>query len=214
MKIKCNVHAASFIKGDAEEEIKNVRELFPALGLSGVFAFSYDYPLSVIATYEHRLTPDMTGEDLLVIARSDYEQIYREEDAEVGNPGHIPGMLNRSQSLGKFGIWGHDFGDLFFEGIEIDVTTRKWGVKMSLQELMESLLRIGIGATGPDPAHKIRQLGVVNGHTKSYKIVADFDYIYINDVPVISTFNDYHTAGDVFISVMSGLGPEYIHPEQ
>jgi hypothetical protein len=125
MKLSCNLHAASFVKGDPDEEIENVRELLPALGLSGMYAFSYDYPLSVIATFEHQLTPETTGEDLLVLARGDYERIYNEEHSEVGDPGHIPGMLNRAQSNGTYGIWGHVLSDLYFEGVDIDTVARR-----------------------------------------------------------------------------------------
>lgn len=46
-----------------------------------------------------------------------YKQVYKEEHDEVGDPGHVAGMLNRKESNGKYGIWGHDIGDLFLEGI-------------------------------------------------------------------------------------------------
>jgi hypothetical protein len=120
MKLQCNTHAASFVKGGEVNEWDNVEGLQPALRLSGEFAFKYTYPLSHAAHFRHTLTPDMTGEDLLVLARGDYEQIYREEEAAAGNPGHIAGMLNRGSSAGPYGIWGHDFSDLYFESVEID----------------------------------------------------------------------------------------------
>ena len=120
MQIDCNVHASSFKKNGDNGWPEDTAQLKSPLGLSGEFAFKYTYPLSVAAHFRHMLTPDMTGEDLLVIGRSDYERIYREEDEAVGDPGHIPGMLNRAQSVGPYGIWGHDFSDLYFESIEID----------------------------------------------------------------------------------------------
>ena len=120
MNLGCNVHASSFVKGEVFEEYSDISEMVTSLGLSGLYAFSYSYPLSVIATFEHQITPEMTGEDFLVLGRSDYERIYKEEENQAGNPGHIPGMLNRARSLGKYGIWGHDFEDLYFEGIAID----------------------------------------------------------------------------------------------
>ena len=120
MEISCNVHASSFVKGDEEAEYDDVSELKTPLALVGEYTFVYTYPLSTEARFDHVLTSTMTGEDLLVLARADYERIYREEEAAVGNPGHIPGMLNRAVSAGPYGIWGHDFGDLYFEGIEID----------------------------------------------------------------------------------------------
>lgn len=122
MNIDCNIHAASFVKGDEHEEYDNTEALLPAVGISGEFTFVYDYPLSRVANFKHKLTPEMTGEDILMLARLDYEKIYKDEEEAVGNPGNIPGMLNRATSKGPYGIWGHDFSDLFFEGIDIDTT--------------------------------------------------------------------------------------------
>lgn len=124
MELSCNVHASSFVKGDDRGEYEDVDDLLNPLNLSGDFYFTYTYPLSKSATFPHTLTPEMTGEDLLVLARADYERIYKEEDDAVGDPGHIPGMLNRQESEGPYGIWGHDFSDLFFETIQINMETR------------------------------------------------------------------------------------------
>jgi hypothetical protein len=47
--------------------------------------------------------------------------MYAEEDeTSGGNPGHIPGMLNRNTSEGKYGIWGHDIGDLLLCSAYVD----------------------------------------------------------------------------------------------
>lgn len=46
-----------------------------------------------------------------------YKNIYAQEEAVAGNPGNIPGMLNRARSDGPYGIWGHVMEDLFLEGI-------------------------------------------------------------------------------------------------
>lgn len=130
MEISCNVHASSFEKDGDVQDYNDVSELKTPLGLVGTFYFTFTYPLSVTASFPHELTADMTGEDLLVLARGDYERIYREEEAAVGNPGHIPGMLNRAPSPGPYGIWGHDFSDLYFEGIEINVASKKVNFNM------------------------------------------------------------------------------------
>jgi len=130
MNLSCNVHASSFVKGAERDEYEDMDGMNFPLGLSGNFYFSYDYPLSVIASFPHVLTPEMTGEDILVLARADYERIYREEDEAVSNPGHIPGMLNRARSAGPYGIWGHDFSDLYFEGVRFDL--KHFNVKFSM----------------------------------------------------------------------------------
>lgn len=46
-----------------------------------------------------------------------YKNIYAQEDAVAGDPGMIPGMLNRARSDGPYGIWGHVMSDLFLEGV-------------------------------------------------------------------------------------------------
>ena len=123
MRLRCNLHAASFVKGAArtEDELIGFDCLTIPLLLRGEHAFSYNYPLRVTATFTHALTPDMTSEDILALARGDYERIYCEEEAAVGNPGRVNGMLNRAPSPGPYGIWGHDFSDLYFEGIAISL---------------------------------------------------------------------------------------------
>lgn len=124
MYLECNLHAATFVKGDTYDEYDDVRKLYTALNLSGEYTFCYTYPLSTAAFFKRELTPNMTGEDILVIARMDYETIYKTEIQATSNPGHIPGTLNRKTTAGPFGIWGHDFSDLYFEGIGINISTK------------------------------------------------------------------------------------------
>ncbi len=121
--ISCNIHASSFTRegalaGEKDYQPPMVETLagMPA----GAYTFVYDYPLSREARIFHDVTGIISNIDLLLLARKDYEDIYAAEEAAAGNPGHIPGMLNRSKSEGPFGIWGHDFSDLFFEGVDID----------------------------------------------------------------------------------------------
>jgi hypothetical protein len=140
IEIGCNVHASSYVKSehdheglpdvvdpddtdvfDDDDDVGGVSgELLTPIGLTGEYVFEYTYPLTNPAKFAHILQPSMTGEDILAFARSDYERIYSVEETIAGNPGHIPGMLNRETSCGPYGVWGHDFSDLFFESIEID----------------------------------------------------------------------------------------------
>lgn len=94
------------------------------LSLVGTFKFKYTYPLTNEAIFEHELEPTMSALDILVQARKDYEAIYAAEE----DPGHILGMLNRQKSKGPYGIWGHDFSDLYFEGITINGKTIKFSM--------------------------------------------------------------------------------------
>src|SRR5271167_1014631 len=101
ISLDCNVRVVDFVKGMEIES--NGDYTYPelpsnsALNLEGTFTFEYDYPLSKQAKFEHVLTPDMTGMDLLVLGRVDYERIYQEEDADMGYATPmIPGMMNRA----------------------------------------------------------------------------------------------------------------------
>lgn len=84
-----------------------------------------DYPTS--NPYKAKLKSGKKGLTRIQLADKvckHYRKMYAEEDGTAGgDPGHIPGMLNRAHSEGKYGIWGHDIGDL----ILCDATVRKNG---------------------------------------------------------------------------------------
>lgn len=79
----------------------------------------YDYPLSheVILSFDADRPEGFTRAHLARKISEGYQQIYREEEEAVGNPGHIPGMANRNRSNGPHGIWGHDLGDLLLHSV-------------------------------------------------------------------------------------------------
>jgi hypothetical protein len=78
----------------------------------------YSYPLSnsVIFSFITNNQLGFTRAELAKKICDCYKQIYDAEDA-VGYPGHIPGMLNRNESNGQYGIWGHDIGDLLLHSV-------------------------------------------------------------------------------------------------
>lgn len=54
---------------------------------------------------------------LLYLYTAAYQLVYKLEDEDVGHEtGHIPNMGNRLPSAGRFGIWGHDLGDMYYSG--------------------------------------------------------------------------------------------------
>lgn len=83
------------------------------------FQFKIDYPLSnpKSVSITHDDGSGWTRQQMVNAIRTEYIKVYVEEEAAVGNPGHITGMLNRRTSSGPHGIWGHDIGDLVLEGI-------------------------------------------------------------------------------------------------
>ena len=119
MDIRCNSHAQSFTREEALAD-KHYPMTDAHLGLEGEYTFVYTYPLSTKAWFGHPVISSTSAVDILLIAKADYEHIYAAEEKAAGDPGHIPGMLNRQASEGPYGIWGHDFSDLYFENINID----------------------------------------------------------------------------------------------
>ena len=126
MRLDCNVHVFSYIRKKLDPEF-TVLPKKGALGLeAGDYRFVYTYPLSKPAEFVHRLSGKTSARSILTQAARDYRKIYAAEN----DPGYIPGMMNRSQSDGPYGIWGHYLRDLYFEGIEI--STKRKTVKFSM----------------------------------------------------------------------------------
>lgn len=76
------------------------------------------YPLSVIVEIEVNNINNI-GELLYLIAQA-YNEIYKEEkNSSTIKEGNIKGMMNRNETNGKYGIWGHSIEDLFFECVQI-----------------------------------------------------------------------------------------------
>lgn len=80
----------------------------------------FDYPLSHSVKRIFTNQGGFNAYDIFKAVHDGYTTIYREEEAATGDPGHVPGMLNRQRSAGPHGIWGHDIGDLYLEGIVHD----------------------------------------------------------------------------------------------
>lgn len=65
-----------------------------------------------------------TRADLARAVAARYCAIYAEEEESTKvEPGYIPGMLNRNRTNGRYGIWGHDIGDLLLHTVEHDPVT-------------------------------------------------------------------------------------------
>lgn len=80
----------------------------------------FDYPLS--QSFEFDLPGPVTRMQLADFICATYQRIYEEENAAT-KPSTVEerqqrgGLLNREQTNGPYGIWGHDIGDLWLEGI-------------------------------------------------------------------------------------------------
>ena len=88
---------------------------------------NFDYPLSHTVKKDFQSDDGFTRHELWQAIHDGYTKIYDEEDTAVGDPGTIgenslstssaSKMINRSESQGPHGIWGHYIGDLFIEGV-------------------------------------------------------------------------------------------------
>lgn len=108
-----------------KKKLKELKEAYTAAVQSSkentnkkVVYTSIAYPLSQPAYMKWILKKEATFLDLISLHAQAYNLIYQLENqtSAEGDPGHIEGMWNRKNSDGMFGIWGHDIGDLVYNG--------------------------------------------------------------------------------------------------
>lgn len=83
----------------------------------------FEYPLTnkVLKTFNADTTNGFTAAGLIQMICDFYKEIYEEEDRTTNIPSeNIPNMLNRNETTGKYGIWGHAIGDLYLHTMEYD----------------------------------------------------------------------------------------------
>lgn len=87
-----------------------------------------DYPLANPATFEITTTAQgFSRKDLILKISEGYHEIYDLEESTAKTK-TIPadkreGLINRNQTDGKFGVWGHDISDLDLSQIEVHKNT-------------------------------------------------------------------------------------------
>lgn len=123
--VSCQDHAyhsidISFIDRDDSLCIVNPNEIVAPYSK---ITIHFTYPLSTDALLEFETTnPNgFSRREFISCVGRGYRKIYDTEHEAVGDPGHIPGMCNRRQSEGPYGIWGHDMDNLVLHSAkEID----------------------------------------------------------------------------------------------
>lgn len=83
-----------------------------------------DYPLSTPIEIEIERENGFSRKDLILLISREYNRIYAEEE-ESTQIKTIPieereGLINRNQTTGKYGIWGHDLEDLDLSAILVN----------------------------------------------------------------------------------------------
>lgn len=82
-----------------------------------------DYPLNHAHYFPLESATGFTRRIIVEAIVKTYVHIYAEEKETIREMAVIPasqrrGLINRNTTDGKYGIWGHDIGDLVIEGIE------------------------------------------------------------------------------------------------
>jgi hypothetical protein len=89
------------------------------------FRCEISYPLSVKVDFKMEKAEGLTLKDILLGISKKYNEIYDEEErttklkTETINQ-RTKGkskLINRANTNGKYGIWGHGIGDLVYEGL-------------------------------------------------------------------------------------------------
>ena len=99
------------------EHLKPEEEILPA----GVYTLKIDYPLTNAMYDTCSYDKPITREQMVNWIVNSYRYIYHmEKKTSSIEEGRVPGMLNRSETDGQFGIWGHVLGDLDLHTIYVD----------------------------------------------------------------------------------------------
>lgn len=99
------------------ENLNPKEEILPA----GVYTLKVDYPLNTPMYDTHTFSGPITREEMVKWIVDSYRYIYdMEKKTSSIEEGYVPGTLNRSETDGEFGIWGHVLGDLDLHTIWVD----------------------------------------------------------------------------------------------
>jgi hypothetical protein len=109
-----------------EDEIKNLIDRNKIVIATNVVTIIIDYPLSNIYKFDIVSEVGFSRETLIREISKHYHMIYDEEE-QTATIKTIPvkkrtKMYNRNQTNGKYGIWGHDMGDLVLANILVYAT--------------------------------------------------------------------------------------------
>jgi len=113
---------------DPEKDLKRMRGPDEVVFTATELIVVLDYPLREEFSFPISATSSkgFTRAELVRKVADLYKRVY-EEEARTSKIPVIPmeqrkGLINRNQTNGKYGIWGHDLGDLVLHTIEISRT--------------------------------------------------------------------------------------------
>ena len=124
-----------------ELEIENLIGKDDIVINNNIVTLIIDYPLDkpVEINIKSKLNNGFKKRELVEIVSREYNRIYKEEE-ESTKVKTIPleereGLINRNQTDGKYGIWGHDIDDLDLSGI---ITRKTKDGEIRLELIVES----------------------------------------------------------------------------
>ena len=109
---------------NAKDELKNLIDADKIILPYKTVKIIIDYPLNVPAIFDITTTGEgFTRKQLITEISEKYHEIYEAEESSATTK-TIPkdkrtGLINRNQTDGKYGIWGHDISDLDLSQIEV-----------------------------------------------------------------------------------------------
>jgi len=109
---------------DYSKKVQSKNNQAHSLALKGnqSYRLIVSYPLQVEYIQKFKTGPGgMTKKELVNLIVKAYKYVYYTENrtSEI-KESNIPGMYNRTQTIGKFGIWGHDINDLMLSSAYVD----------------------------------------------------------------------------------------------
>ena len=126
---------------DTESEIENLIGKDDVVIKNNYAILIIDYPLNnpVEIKIKSNDSSGFTRKELAEKISSHYKRIYKEEEESTENK-TIPidereGIINRNQTDGKYGIWGHDIDDLDLSAI---IVTKTENGEIKLELIVES----------------------------------------------------------------------------
>lgn len=121
---------------NADKEVANLIDKDEIVLKEQVVDVTIDYPLENVTAIELKSDKKsgFTRAELILKISAEYKRIYKEEEASAKEK-TIPvekreGLVNRNTTNGKYGIWGHDLGDL---GLSEIIVHKRPGKKTRLE---------------------------------------------------------------------------------
>ncbi len=119
---------------DLEDDIKNMENCDEKIIDDKEVTILYDYPFSQLFECTYQSSKNyFTRLELAILVSNTYQHIYEEEEkttvAKVLSREERMkrgALMNRNRTDGKYGIWGHDLGDLVLHTLHVSYSNNRY----------------------------------------------------------------------------------------